>query len=105
MEYYAIVGMVVICLIALYGFKASMTKSTKEDIQQVQRLNENIIKLDSKLDNMLERDKIRDNRIGKHGEQIDELRNNQRVAFERLANAEKQIDRHENRIAKLENGE
>lgn len=102
MDYYAIVGMVVICLIALVGFQQSQKKATKEDMAQVQKLNENLILCNSKLDHMLENDKVRDNRISKHGEQIDELKNNQRVAYERLGNAEKAIDRHEHRIYDLE---
>lgn len=102
MDYYAIVGMVAICLIALIGFQQSQKKATKEDMEQVTRLNENLILCNSKLDHMLENDKIRDERISKHGGEIDDLKSNQRVNTERLSNVEKQIDRHELRLSHLE---
>lgn len=103
MDYYAIVGMVAGALILIGGFYFTVKKNTQEEAEQLQELNTNIVKLNTNFENMIENDKIRDSRIGKHGEQIDEIKNNQRVAYERLGNVEKQVDRHELRIYNLEN--
>lgn len=102
MEYYAIVGMVVICLIALFGFNVSLKKSYKEDVQQFQSLNENIIKLNANFEHMLASDKVRDDRIGKHGSEIDKLAKDQDNLHFRVGNLEKVADRHEQRISNLE---
>ena len=102
MEYYAIVGMVVGALILVGGFYFTIKKNTQEEAHQLQELNSNIIKLNTNFENMMEADKNRDARIGNHGQEIDELRNNQKVAYEKLATAEKLLDRHETRISRNE---
>ena len=73
MDYYAIVGMVVIAFIALFGFLHSFKKSTEDEKKPMQELNNSIIRLNVNFENMLKNDQIRDNRIRIHGKEIDEL--------------------------------
>lgn len=102
MDYYAIVGMVVGALILVGGFYYTVKRNTQDEAEQLQALNTNIIKLNTNFENMLESDKNRDARISNHGKEIDELKNNQKVAYEKLTTAEKLLDRHENRISRNE---
>ncbi|MCR0403714.1 hypothetical protein MKC49_04335 [[Clostridium] innocuum] len=64
-------------------------------IAPIMKLNASIVKLNANFENMLEHDKIRDNRINKHGQEIDEL-------GERLHDAEHELSNHETRIKSLE---
>lgn len=78
----------IVFLIAIFGIFISIKRNIQEDRQPLQDLNESIIKLNSNFEHMLESDEIRDKRITKHGEQIDELKEKQRIN-------EKVLDRHE----------
>lgn len=95
MEYYAIAGMVLVCLIAISGFFASIKKSLNEDKKPLEDLNLNITKLNINFENMMSQDKIRDKRIDKHGQQIDAI-------SERQKENEKKILEHDIRIIRLE---
>lgn len=95
MEYYQIVGLVVIALIAIIGFFISIKKSLNDERKPIEDLNQNIVRLNANFENMLENDKIRDKRINKHGEEIDEI-------IEKQRENEKQLVRHELRIGSLE---
>lgn len=88
MDYYAVVGMVAIALIAMVGFFISIKKSISDERKPMEDLNINITKLNTNFENMLEQDKIRDKRIEKHGVEIDEI--------------EKTVNNHEARIKVLE---
>lgn len=88
MEYYTIVGMVMICLIALGGIYFTVRANAEKDQKPIHDLNINIVKLSESIDNMKENDSIRDKRIEKHGEEIDML--------------EKIVDRHEIRLNNLD---
>ena len=78
MDYYTILGMCCASIIALLTFgvaqKRSYKEDVKKDVREIQRLNENIIKLNSNFEHMLENLKVHDVRIGKHGEEIDILK-------------------------------
>lgn len=95
MDYYQIVGLVAIALIAITGFFISIKKSLNDDRKPIEDLNESIVRLNTNFENMLANDKIRDDRITKHGEEIDEI-------IEKQRDNEKQLDRHELRIGNLE---
>lgn len=88
MNYYAVAGMVAIALIAMIGFYASIKKTLNDERKPMEDLNVNIVKLNSNFEHMLAQDKVRDKRIEKHGEQIDNL--------------EKEVNLHETRITVLE---
>lgn len=64
-------------------------------VTPILKLNSNITKLNVNFENMLANDKIRDERITKHGEEIDLLREGQR-------NNEKILEIHNFRIGTLE---
>lgn len=95
MEYYAIAGMMIIFLIAIYGVYSSLKKNIQTDREPFNELNVNIVKLNANFEHMLENDEIRDKRINKHGEEIDQLTEKQR-------HNEKILDLHELRIGSLE---
>lgn len=100
MSYYEIVGLMAIALIALFSFFSSVTKSLKEDRKPIEDLNKTIIELNTNFKNMIEQNKIRDDRITRHGRQIDKLEdavkdNNSRLDIHdtRITHLEKQIKR------------
>ncbi len=95
MDYYQIVGLVAIALIAITGFFISIKKSLNDDRKPIEDLNESIVRLNTNFENMLANDKIRDTRITKHGEEIDEI-------IEKQRDNEKQLLKHELRIGNLE---
>lgn len=57
--------------IVLFSFFSSVTKSLKEDRKPIEDLNKTIIELNTNFKNMIEQNKIRDDRITRHGRQID----------------------------------
>lgn len=95
MDYYLILEMVAVALIALIGFLNSFKKSIEEERKPIQDLNISAVKLNENFKHMLENDEVRNHRITKHGEEIEELKNRQGI------NA-KILDLHETRIGKLE---
>lgn len=64
-------------------------------ITPIIKLNTNIVKLNSSFGYMEERDRIRDERIDKHGKEIDEIVNKQK-------DNEKLLSNHDWRIKNLE---
>lgn len=98
MDYYAIAGMVIISLIAISGFFVSIKKSLNEDKKPIEDLNLNIIKLNTNFENMMLQDGIRDKRLEKHGQQIDEIKDRQKEN-------EKKLIEHDLRITQLEEEE
>lgn len=75
-------GALVVALISLIGLIVAI-------VTPIVKLNSNIVKLNSNIEHMRENDKVRDHRITKHGEEIQEVQHE-------LAN-------HEGRIKSLEN--
>lgn len=104
MDYYAIVGMVALALIALFGFLKSFKDSIKREIDDgrkpIDELNINVVKLNSNFDYMRERDEIRDQRINKHGAEIDSIIEKQRANEKSLARLEMKVDALEREIHK-----
>lgn len=95
MDYYQIVGFVVIALIAIVGFFISIKKSLNDERKPIEDLNASIVRLNINFEHMLENDKIRDGRITKHGEEIDHILEQQREN-------EKTLVKHDLRIGSLE---
>lgn len=95
MDYYTIVGMVVVALIAFFGSYASVKKNVVDDRKPIEDLNNSITELNINFKHMLQSDDIRDKRIEKHGMEIDEIKEKQQIN-------EKLLDRHEQRIGMLE---
>lgn len=95
MDYYAIVGMVALALVALFGFlitfKASIKKEIDDGRKPIDELNINVIRLNSNFDYMRERDEIRDQRINKHGTEIDTIIEKQRANEKALAQLEMRV--------------
>lgn len=99
MEYYLIFGMVMVSMIAIIGFLNSMRKSIKDDAEKrnapINDLNLTITKLNVHFEHMLENDEVRDKRITKHGQEIEDIQERQR-------GNEMKLQDHEYRIKKLE---
>lgn len=95
MDTNAIIGVVIMAVITVGGFVITWRKSIKDDQKPLQDLNVNIIELNANFKNMLENDRIRDERITKHGREIEEIKDQQQKN-------EKVLDRHEIRINNLE---
>lgn len=88
MDYYAILGMLGVALIAIFGFLLSIKKTIKEDQKPIEDLNVTITRLNTNFENMLANDKVRDKRLETHGKEIDDLKDN--------------VHDHETRITVLE---
>lgn len=95
MDYYAIIGMVVLALIAIFGFLISIRKSMNDDRKPIEDLNISVTRLNGNFENMFQRDSIRDKRLDKHEDEIDIIREAQRQN-------EKTLAKHELRIEALE---
>ena len=95
MDAYTITGAVVVVLISLVGFYFSVKKNIAHELKPMEDLNINIVKLNANFEHMLESDDVRDKRINKHGEEIDEIR-------EQQMRNEKVLDRHEMRLDNIE---
>lgn len=95
MDYYAIVGMVALALVALFGFlitfKAPIKKEIDDGRKPIDELNINVIRPNSNFDYMRERDEIRDQRINKHGTEIDTIIEKQRANEKALAKLEMRV--------------
>lgn len=104
MDYYAIVGMVALALVALFGFlisfKASIKKEMDDGRRPIDELNINVVRLNSNFDYMRERDEIRDQRINKHGAEIDSIIEKQRSNEKALAQLEMKVGALEREIHK-----
>lgn len=83
-------------MIAVLGFVYSIKKNVIEDKQPIQELNITITRLNTNFEHMLERDKERDKRLNKQGEEIDENSDN-------IIEMKHEIANHETRIKSLEN--
>ena len=95
MDAYTVTGAVVVVLISLVGFYFSVKKNIASELKPMEDLNINIVKLNANFEHMLESDDVRDTRINKHGEEIDEIR-------EQQMRNEKVLDRHEMRLDNIE---
>ena len=87
-----------ISIITFFGFLATLCGL----LAPLLKLNGNIVKLNANFENMLNMDKIRDERITEHGKEIDLLDNKQRENTQKLKNCEKLIDNHEIRLGRIE---
>lgn len=95
MEYYTIAGMVLVVIIALFGLYGSVKKSIKDELGSFDELNINVVRLNSNFEHILERDTVRDRRIEKHGQEMDDLKEEMRAV-------DKTLIHHEHRISQLE---
>lgn len=95
MNYYEIVGLVTVALIAIISFSISIRKTLNDDRKPLEELNANIIKLNANFQNMLDKLATQEKRLNKHGDEIEEILNNQR-------NNEIKLERHELRIERIE---
>lgn len=95
MDYYTIAGMVIVAVLAFLGSYYSIKKNAVDDRKPLEDLNINITKLNVNFEHMMENDDIRDARLKKHGEEIDNIKERQR-------NNERVLDRHESRLDILE---
>lgn len=95
MNYYEVVGLMTVALIAIISFFISIRKTIRDDRKPLEELNTNIVKLNANFQNMLDKLAVQEKRLNKHGSEIDEIINNQR-------DNEKKLDRHELRIERIE---
>lgn len=98
MSYEEILGLMFVAFIAIFGFFLSIKKSVKDEKKPLEDLNINIVRLNTNFENMLEQDKIRDNRISKHGQEIEEVIEKQRINEKTLSNHELRISYVEKKL-------
>lgn len=97
MDYYAIVGMLAIGLMAIFGGVASIRKMIEDSRRPMDELNINVVKLNAHFENMREKDEVRDKRIDKHGAEIDSIIEKQRLNEKELAQIKMRVDALEKR--------
>ena len=95
MNYYEVVGLMTVALIAIISFFISIRKTIRDDRKPLEELNTNIVKLNANFQNMLDKLAVQEKRLNKHGNEIDEIIESQR-------DNEKKLDRHELRIERIE---
>lgn len=95
MNYYEVVGLLAVALIAIVSFFVSIRKTINDDRKPLEELNTNIVKLNANFQNMLDKLAIQEKRLNKHGSEIDKIIENQRDNVIKL-------DRHELRIERIE---
>lgn len=95
MSYHEILGLMTVALIAIVSFFISIRKTLKDDRQPIEDLNINIVKLNANFQNMIDKLNIQQQRIDKHGREIDNLIAKQREN-------EKTLDKHDLRIERIE---
>lgn len=95
MDYYMIMGMVVVTLIALYGVYAGIRSNSMKEQEQYHQLEIALTKLTSALENFHDLLDTTTNRVGIHGKEIDGLR-------DRMTDAEHELANHETRIKSVE---
>lgn len=95
MNYYEVVGLMTVALIAIISFFISIRKTIRDDRKPLEELNTNIVKLNANFQNMLDKLAVQEKRLNKHGSEIDAIVENQRAN-------EKKLDRHELRIERIE---
>lgn len=100
MEYYEIAGMLGVALTLIVGFGITMYSKIKENTLQnstpINELNISITELTSEIRAMRKSDEVRDKRLDKHGEEIDDLK-------EKIADNGRELSNHETRIKCIEN--
>ena len=67
MNYYEIVGLVTLALIAIISFSISIRKTLTDDRKPLEELNTNIIKLNANFQNMLDKLATQEKRLNKLG--------------------------------------
>lgn len=99
MEYYAVVGMVALALIVIFGLLITLSSSVKKNIKDQQNpineLNISITELTYEIRAMRTSNEVRDKRLDKHGDEIDEI-------SKVVSSNEQEIKEHKRRISKLE---
>lgn len=95
MQYYAVVGMMAVALIAIYGFYAAFKKAVKTEFQEnnkpINDINKTLVSINKTLERIDMDDRTRDRRISNHGQQIDELIKKQVNIDTRLSAIEKKM--------------
>lgn len=74
MDYYEIVGMVAIALIAILGFFISYRKAVQENMRPMENLNRSIIELTASIKYLTEKLETQEARVTKHGGEIDDTK-------------------------------
>lgn len=95
MSYEEVLGFVFIAFIAICGFFINVKKSLKEEKKPLDELNNNIIRLNANFENMLEADKIRDQRITKHGLELEKVSEDVHETKIKLDNVARLADKHD----------
>ena len=91
MSYEAVLGMSFLAFVAIITFFINIKKTLNEEKKPIDLLNENIIRLNENIKNMAKSDEIRDRRITRHGEEIDELKKTVAVNTNRINQVENKI--------------
>lgn len=91
MSYEAILGMSFLAFVAIITFFINIKKTLNEEKKPIDLLNENIIRLNENIKNMAKSDEIRDRRITRHGEEIDELKKTVAVNENRIKQVESKM--------------
>ena len=92
MEYYTIVGMVAFALIAVSGVYFTVKTNTEKNIEPIHQLNVTIAKLTAAVDNMSKSLERIDQRVTKHGGEIEQCRHELDELKGRLERIEMKMD-------------
>lgn len=95
---YLVVGMMVPTLVSIVGVYFTVTENTKKSVEPLHKLELSITRLTTIVENNLKDGERRENTISKHGEEIDDIKDDLNEAKHELSNHETRIKNIENRL-------
>lgn len=95
---YLVVGMMVPTLVSIVGVYFTVTENTKKSVEPLHKLELSITRLTTIVENNLKDGERRETTISKHGEEIDDIKDDLNEAKHELSNHETRIKNIENRL-------
>lgn len=95
---YLVVGMMVPTLVSIVGVYFTVTENTKKSVEPLHKLEISITRLTTIVENNLKDGERREATISKHGEEIDDIKDDLNEAKHELSNHETRIKNIENRL-------
>ena len=95
---YLVVGMMVPTLVSIVGVYFTVTENTKKSVEPLHKLELSITRLTTIVENNLKDGERRETAISKHGEEIDDIKDDINEAKHELSNHETRIKNIENRL-------
>lgn len=94
MDYYAILGMVATSFIAIMGFIITYRKAVRDNMKPMDELNKSIIELTASIKYLTQKLETQEQRVTKHGVEIDNVKNQVIDLEKRVSNIEFKVEQY-----------